>query len=309
MIGAAALRRILPEFKRRRPTLRINELRAPRDDTLHRLAELGIKVQQLPFYRCGFAAPNSSERELRKIALYAQGAIYLQSAASMLPVVALNPQPGETVLDLTAAPGSKTGQIAQAMRLKGKLVAIELDKIRFQRLRHNMRLLGIDEGAGFMDMHCGDAIKLVPQLDLHFDRILVDAPCSGEARFQKDDCSTFRHWSGACHAEYASIQITLLKSAWDRLKTGGILVYSTCTLAWEENEQVLIDFTRSLGIQCSSARFDKIQFPGVNRLPILGSPPGRDNCSPHFYEIIANSCRVFPTELLEPFFIASLTKI
>ncbi len=163
------------------------------------------------------------------------GQIYVQSLSSMLPVVALNPQPGEKILDLCAAPGSKTTFMSQKMANTGLIVANEPSGSRSKKLASNLDRLGSLNTV----MVQSDGTILHNFYDQEFDRILLDAPCSSEGFGRKDSKFFSQMWSEKKIFEAAKLQKRLMVSAFKMLRPGGIMVYSTCTSAPEENEAVV----------------------------------------------------------------------
>lgn len=160
------------------------------------------------------------------------GLFYSQEATQTLPVIALSPQPGETVLDMCAAPGGKTTQIAAAMGNRGLLVANEPNGRRQQALLSNLNRLSVLNAS--VTSYRGESFPM----RIKFDRVLIDAPCSAEGTLRKEP----RLREGATQAtirRLAGIQRRLILHGYDLLKSGGILVYSTCTFAPEEDEAVV----------------------------------------------------------------------
>lgn len=162
---------------------------------------------------------------------HVSGAFYLQDASAMAPVAVLDPQPGEAILDLCAAPGGKSGQIAGRMLGKGCLVANEYVKDRAQILKSNLERLGVTNA------HVTSASP--EQFEKHtpecFDAVLTDAPCSGEGMFRRDP-GALTEWTEDAPAACALRQAYILDSAAKLVKPGGRLVYSTCTFNRRENE-------------------------------------------------------------------------
>ena len=165
------------------------------------------------------------------------GLYYLQEASAMAPVTLLDPQPGELVCDLCAAPGGKTTQIAGKMMGKGLLVCNEINPKRAKILSRNIERMAVPN-ALVLNHHPSD-------LERHFagcfDKVLVDAPCSGEGMFRKEEAA-ITDWSPETVAMCAARQAEILKTAAKLLRPGGRLVYSTCTFAPEEDEGVISDF-------------------------------------------------------------------
>lgn len=166
---------------------------------------------------------------------YHAGLYYVQEPSAMAPVELLGVRPGDRVLDLCAAPGGKSVQIACKLGKRGLLVANDRHPQRLAALVKNLELAGVPNAVVVNE----DAARLVEVFRGIFDRVLVDAPCSGEARIRKSGESAKTHgWRAS--ADYAELQQTLLDAAADMLAPGGVMVYSTCTFAPEENEAVVL---------------------------------------------------------------------
>ncbi|MBI4016147.1 MAG: RsmB/NOP family class I SAM-dependent RNA methyltransferase [Candidatus Aenigmarchaeota archaeon] len=208
-------------------SLRMNILVIKEEELLDRFKTLGVKVEKIPFARFGYWIKHSPF-SLGATTEYLRGYYYLQEAAAQLPVQVLDPLPNETVLDMCAAPGGKTTQIAQAMFNTGTLVALEKKQHRLIGLLTNLERMRVRNAAVFhMD---GRDVK---QLGLTFDRILLDAPCSGN---YMTDRQWFEKRTIKDIETSAKFQRDLLKAALEVLKPNGVLVYSTCSLEPEENE-------------------------------------------------------------------------
>lgn len=169
--------------------------------------------------------------------LHAAGLFYMQEPSAQYPASLLAPLPGETVLDLCAAPGGKTGQLAQAMQNKGLLIANEPVPNRAAVLNGTKERLGLRNTA----VTCLSPDVLCPKLAESVDRIMVDAPCSGEGMFRKEP-DAIRDWSPEHVTSCAERQRAILDSAAQALKPGGTMVYSTCTFSPEEDEQTVAFF-------------------------------------------------------------------
>ena len=171
--------------------------------------------------------------------LHEAGVYYLQEASAMAPVSLLDPQPGERICDLCAAPGGKTTQIAGRLAGEGFLLCNEINPKRAKILSRNIERMGI-ANAMVTNEH---PQNLADRYAGYFDRVLVDAPCSGEGMFRKEEAAV-TDWSPETVAMCANRQNEILQSAAQLLKPGGRLVYSTCTFAPQENEQVIQRFLR-----------------------------------------------------------------
>ena len=168
------------------------------------------------------------------------GVYYLQEASAMAPVQLLDPRPGETICDLCAAPGGKTTQIAGRMLGEGFLLCNEINPKRAKILSRNMERMAVSN-ALVTNEHPANLAKRFPGF---FDRVLVDAPCSGEGMFRKEEAAV-TDWSQETVEMCANRQAEILHSAAAMVKPGGRLVYSTCTFAPEEDELAVEAFLKA----------------------------------------------------------------
>ena len=173
---------------------------------------------------------------LHSLKSFASGGFYIQDPSTLLAVATLDPQPGETVLDLCAAPGGKTTLIAQRMENRGRIIAQDSHRARLQRLRENCDRLGVS----CVETSTRSGVSH-PELSLVFDRILVDAPCSNTGVMRRRVDLRWRVSEGEI-SRLQQTQVDLLDDAAVQLKPGGTLVYSTCSLEPEENETVVKRF-------------------------------------------------------------------
>ena len=212
-------------------SIRINTLKLPLDKT----SMLGLKLSPVPFSPLGFII----EEDIKAGSLpwHHAGAYYVQEPSAMSAVTALDPQPGEYVLDMCAAPGGKTTQIAELMNNEGLLWSNEFVRSRAQPLISNIERMGVTN-AVVSSLHPDAIAEAFPEA---FDRVLVDAPCSGEGMFRKDNFA-IQEWSVEHVCSCAQRQAAILESAAKCLRPGGVLVYSTCTFSPEENEKNIIAF-------------------------------------------------------------------
>lgn len=189
--------------EKRFTTLRINKLKISEQEVSNILNENGIEFEVLDLNgTSAYIIKNKNEKDLQKLNIYQEGKIYLQSISSMIPPIVLNPMPDEKVLDLTAAPGSKTTQMASMMENKGEILANEIDKIRFERLKYNLNMQGIIIAEAINE----DGIKIGNQYPERFDKVLIDAPCSGEGRFILSEKATYEKWSMKMVRELSKLQ-------------------------------------------------------------------------------------------------------
>lgn len=220
-----------------RRSLRVNTLKISVADFLAQTAPYGWQLTPVPWCSEGFWISREDESlPLGSVAEHLSGLFYIQEASSMLPVTALfDAQPEVTaVMDMAAAPGSKTTQIAARMNNQGLILANEFSASRVKVLHANISRCGVSNSA----LTHFDARVFGPALPEQFDAILLDAPCSGEGVMRKD-ADALKNWSLASTEEIAATQRDLLDSAFHALKPGGTLVYSTCTLNQIENQQVI----------------------------------------------------------------------
>lgn len=209
-------------------SVRINTLKTSESSLLDRLDRSGVAYRRIDWYPLGLRL--SVERPGKMIE-HLLGHIHIQEEISMVPPIVLDPRPGDRVLDLCAAPGSKTTQISVATENRGLVIANEPSLARMTSLRSNCERLGAVNVA----ITRYDGRRFPPQ---QFDRVLVDAPCSSEGMARKDPgvlgrCSLNRS------LDLQVLQIGLLKRAVQLTRPGGLIVYSTCTYAPEENEAVV----------------------------------------------------------------------
>src|SRR3972149_912290 len=223
------------------------------------------------------------------------GYYYVQEIASMLPALCLQPKPNETILDLAAAPGSKTTQIAASMENTGLLIANDVNLGRIRILATNIERCGVSNTIvtrkqGF------DLCRKLKQQGFLFDKILLDAPCSGEGTLRSSR-GTYEMWNIKSVKNLSNIQKSLLASCIELLKPNGEIVYSTCTHSPEENEEVL-DFILK---KFSEMKVETIKLPVKCRLGLTGWG-GRE-----YNSEVEKSCRIYPQDNdTEGFFVAKL---
>ncbi len=281
----------------RATTLRVNTLKTDVRTVLRCLWESRVKSDRVSWYSDGLVIKNRREREVESLSVYEEGMVYLQSLSSMVPALALAPLPGERVLDLAAAPGSKTTQMAAMMNNVGSILANELDSIRAQRLEFNLARQGVT----IAEVRVGDGGPLGKRHPETFDRVLVDVPCSGEGLFQASQPATYRHWSKRLVTRLRSVQRRLLRSGIDALKPGGVLVYSTCTLGYLENELLLMDVLHEYG---ESLRLEPLGLRIPDWISGVTVVEGRK-----LREDMKYARRIIPTQVMEGFFVARLRKL
>ncbi len=269
-------REIVPDFQAFRAvqslplysSARINTLKIKREALLGRLEEAGVPYQCFSWYPLGLKLDAASPGKLLENLL---GNIHIQEELSMAPPLVLDPRPGEMVLDLCASPGSKTTQISQMMEDRGLVVANEPSLARVAALRSNCERLGAMNVA--ITRYDG---RMFPRGS--FDRVLVDAPCSSEGRERRGP-GTLTRCNAVRSRELHVLQVGLLKSALRLAKPGGVVVYSTCTYAPEENELVVQEALghddQSGQSGCPGFRLEKVVLPGLLECPGITEWEGR----------------------------------
>ncbi len=223
---------------KRKTTLRVNNLKSNIDEVKNELRKNNILFSEVSWYKDALII--DSEVNLSKLSLFIEGKIYLQSLSSMLPPLILNPSEGESILDMCAAPGSKTTELANITNDKARIMAVEKDKIRFEKLKYNIQKQGF-KSINVINM---DATLLDDYF--LFDKILLDAPCSGSGTINQNN---IKYFSEKLVNNSKIIQIKLLKKAIKLLKVGGEIVYSTCSILEDENESVLNEILKDKNIE------------------------------------------------------------
>lgn len=282
--GPGSLEAMLKAFsKPRLPTFRVNSLKATDDEVMNVLRSDAIAFERVKDVPHAFKIKNRTDQELLDHPLATSGRIYLQGLASMMPPLVMDLKPGEMILDLCAAPGSKTSEIAALTNNKARIIATEDNDIRYQKLLNTLSI----QGASSVEAKLLDAAQLYKQLPAGFDKVLADVPCSAEGRVDFSDLRTYKYWSEKNIVAHAKLQRRLLRSAVACLKPGGILVYSTCTLAPEENEDMI--------------GWLLTEFPELS--PVEVQVPMKN-----IRHTAYKSVTLLPSEESEGFFVAKLTK-
>lgn len=214
------------------PSLRLNDLKNNIDTMIH---NTNWDLTPIPWCKNGYYY--SDDLHPGKHPYHEAGAYYIQEASAMLPGSLIDAQPDEAILDLCAAPGGKSTQIACAMNGRGILICNEIIPARARILSENIERLGVRNAIVTNE----DSFKLASVFPCFFDKIMVDAPCSGEGMFRKNN-DTCNEWSTDNVNICANRQLEILGNAAIMLKPGGRIVYSTCTFAPAENEATIARF-------------------------------------------------------------------
>ena len=279
----------------RRTTLRANTLLASRDELASALDAAGIGWDPVPWYGDAFVlAEGTSERDVWALGAYQEGKLYLQSLSSMLPPLALVPAAGADILDMCAAPGGKTSQMAALAAgdentRAAHITACEFSQPRAEKLEHNLAKLG----ATNVQVMRTDARKLDEWFS--FDQILLDAPCTGSGIVRTHDERAARNLTSALADGVERSQRALIDKALQVLKPGGTLVYSTCSVLPRENEDI-VSWALAKHRTCT---LEPLALPGAG---------GETFAPPLLSCKLEGACTVCPSELFEGFFVAKIRK-
>ena len=270
--------------KQRTVTFRVNTLKSNIETIENKLKEAKIEYEKTPWSKEAVIIKNANEKVIQELDIYKNGEIYLQSLSSMLPPIILKPQEGADILDMAAAPGGKTTQMAALSGNKAYITACEKNKIRAERLKYNVD----KQGASCVFIMTKDA-RYIDDF-FSFDQILLDAPCSGSGTLNINDINLKNIFTKKLIEKSISSQLALLKKAIKILKPGKEIVYSTCSVLACENEDVVKKVMAS-----ENAEIVPIDFEGIEDIPILPT------------KIDGTLC-VCPDELYEGFFVAKIRK-
>ena len=270
---------------KRKTTLRINTIKSNIEEIKKELEKEKIEYEIVKWSKEALIIKNADEKTIQEMEIYKNGKIYLQSLSSMLPPIILKPKEGTDILDMAAAPGGQTTQIAALTNNKSHITACEKNKIRAERLKYNVDKQGatcvftMQKDSRFIDDF------------FSFDQILLDAPCSGSGTLDYNDANVEKYFTEQLIERSSKTQKTLLSKAIKLLKPGHEMVYSTCSILDCENEYVVTSVIKNGNIEIVPINFD-----GMEKLPILPTK-------------IPGTLCVKPTELYEGFFVAKIRKI
>ena len=275
-----------------RRSIRVNTLLSTVAETKKSIEKKGWKLTPIPWCKGGFWIEHQERRDVGNLLEYHLGKIYVQEAASMIPPLVLKPKPGDVILDMAASPGSKTTQMAAMMKNKGLLIANDYKGLRLQSLGINLQRSMVTNCV--ITLMRGQGIK-----DLEFDKILLDAPCSGTGTIRKS-LKTIRIWNSSMITKLAREQKELIEVAFRLLKPGGEMVYSTCSLEPEENEGVV----SSLLEKHEDAEVMEVKLSGLKR-----SPAVLEFKKEKYHPSVKHAIRIWPQDNdTEGFFVAKIKK-
>ena len=271
--------------KKRFVTLRVNTIKSTVENVTNILKENNITYNEVKWSKEALIIEYANENDIRKLKIYENGEIYLQSLSSMIPPIILDAKAGENVLDMTAAPGGKTTQIAALSGNEALITACEKNKIRLEKLKYNIE----KQGAKRINVMNIDARNLDEFFS--FDKILLDAPCSGSGTIYLNDEKMENKFTEDLIKRSIKFQEELINKALKVLKIGEEMVYSTCSILQEENEQIIQKILNK-----GNAQIILIDKENLNGIPFLPTK-------------IEGAICVKPTDLYEGFFVAKIKKV
>ncbi len=255
-----------------------------------------VKYERL-LYPSEFYILKSDFRAFQETEVYKNSFVYVQNPSSYIPVLVLDLKKNDRVLDLCAAPGSKTSAIAAILGGNGELFAVEKSRNRFFKLKALLK----EQGGAFVNTFLYDGSKFFYKYNEYFDKVLVDVPCSSEARFNINEPESISSWNHKKSKNLQKLQKSLLYSAINSAKKGGIIVYSTCTFSILENE-IVVDW--ALKKFHNNLKLIELDIPLDNVLDGLIKWKKKD------LEPTLTYCkRIIPNNIFEGFFIAKFRKI
>lgn len=284
--GEEILKKIIEGYcAKRKLTFRINSIKTNKENVIKFLEENNISYKEVEWYEDAIIVEDSVESIIRESSFYENGEIYLQSLSSMIPPIIIEPKENENILDMTAAPGGKTTEMYSLSKGKANITACEKNKIRAERLKYNIE----KQGATRIGLLMQDARRL--DQFFMFDKILLDAPCSGSGTLDLNDEKMIQSFTEELVNRSVKVQKELIDKALKHIKVGKEMVYSTCSILKEENEGYLKELVKKGIIEI--VPIDLTKFIGIPVLPV---------------DIEGTLC-VCPTEFYEGFYVAKIKKI
>lgn len=266
-------------------SLRVNTLKTTVDKVYEELSKNNIEFEKVYWSDTALVINNVTELELKKLSIYENGEIYLQSLSSMLPPIIMEPKENTDILDMTAAPGGKTTQIASLTNNNANITACEMNNIRIEKLKYNI----LKQGATSVAILQADSRTLSDYFA--FDQILLDAPCSGSGTIDLKNERTYRNFTEKLVEKSTKSQLTLLEKALKILKPGHEMIYSTCSILSKENEEIL-----NKALKGVNAEIIPIKLKGIEEIPLLPTK-------------IQGTICVCPNKYYDGFFIAKIRKL
>lgn len=283
--GEEITSKILEGYSQKRMvTFRVNTLKTSIEKVEEVLKNNNIEFKKVSWSDVAYIVKNVREDTLKELEIYKNGEIYLQSLSSMLPPIVLEPKENTDILDMCAAPGGKTTELASLTNNNANITACELNKIRIEKLKYNIE----KQGATSVYIMQEDSRRINDFFS--FDNILLDAPCSGSGTLNVEDVNLEKTFTKKLIEKSQKAQLELLNKAVKILKQGQEMVYSTCSILNVENEEIVSKILKN-----NKVEIVPIEFKGKEELPLLST------------KIDGTLC-VMPTELYEGFFIAKIRK-
>jgi len=277
-------------------TIRINPLKGDVEKIVKLLEKRDYELDDIEWAPNAFFVRNKDKSEISHTQEYKDGLFYIQNLSSILPTIVLDPKEGENILDMCAAPGSKTTHICAVTNNNANIIANDDDTVRIGSLRNVLHQFGAKA-----KISLSDGCLLWRKYPDYFDKILLDAPCSGEGLIYLNSSKPLRRWTIRKIKVSTIIQRDLISSAFRALKPGGTLVYSTCTLEPDENEGVVTE----LLTRYENAKIEKIKIDGLR-----GMNRGITKWSGNKYpQEVAKTMRVLPSAKMMGFYVAKITKV
>jgi len=283
--GEDITNKIIDGYKEKRVvSLRVNTLKSNLEKVCEELNKNNIEFEKISWSDVALIIKNATEEDLQELSIYQNGEIYLQSLSSMLPPVIMEPKENTDILDMTAAPGGKTTQIAALTNNNANITACEMNNIRIEKLKYNIE----KQGASSVAIMQADSRNLSDYFA--FDQILLDAPCSGSGTIDLNNERTYKNFTEILVEKSTKSQLTLLKKALKILKPGHEMIYSTCSILARENEEIL-----NKALKGTNAEIVPVELEGIEDVPVL---PTR----------IDGTLCVCPNKYYEGFFMAKIRK-
>ena len=270
---------------KRKATLRVNTIKATGEKVRSELQKNNINFEDVSWCKEALITKDALEKDIENLEIYKNGEIYLQSLSSMLPPIILNPEEGKDILDMAAAPGGKTTQMAALTNNKAHITACEMNNIRIEKLKYNIQ----KQGASCVYIMQKDSRNIDDFFS--FDQILLDSPCSGSGTINIENKNLSKYFTPKLIEKSVKSQMALLKKAIKILKPGGTMVYSTCSILEKENEEIIKNV-----LMQNKVEIVPIELNGMEQIPLLP------------VKVEGTIC-VCPTEYYEGFFVAKIKKL
>lgn len=264
-------------------SFRVNTIKSNVEEIVEILNNNGIKFERVSWFENAFVVDNKEKEKIQKLDIYNEGKIYFQSLSSMIPPIILEPQSGENILDMAAAPGSKTTQIAAISNNRSFITACEKNKVRAERLKYNIEKQGV-KNTYVMNTDSRNLDEM-----FSFDKILLDAPCSGSGTIDLRDEKISQKFSIELIERSRKLQYNLLEKAVSVLKSGHEIIYSTCSILKGENEEIIDKILKKEKVKIVPIELDS----EIPKLPVR----------------VNGTICVMPNKYYEGFFVAKLRKI